>query len=59
MVLRRSIRVKGSDGAIHRVALPKASRVKLGGKASVPFCDGSRLVLLWFRRVKGGWEVAR
>lgn len=59
MVFRRSIRVKGSDGAIRRVCLPRASRVKLGGKASVLFSDGARLFVLWFRRVKGGWEVLR
>jgi hypothetical protein len=62
--LKRSIRVQWPDGMVNSVKLPCAARVKLGGLASIAVVwprsappDRQHLIVLWFRRIKGGWEL--
>lgn len=62
--LKGSFRFQHKDGTIERIGLPPARAVKIGGKANVLLVtpkDGrpanQRLLVVWFERVKGGWEL--
>jgi len=62
--LKGHFRVRWPDGTIENVKLPSAQRVKLGGNTSVMMVwpkgakfEKQRLVVAWFRRVRGGWNL--
>ncbi len=62
--LKGQFRFQHRDGTIERVKLPCAKKVKMGGKANVMLLLGKKerpenqwLLVIWFERVRGGWEL--
>ena len=58
-IFRKHVYVKRPDGAMTKERLPDMKRVKHGGMANILVMVGGHLVVMWFRRVKGGWAYEK
>jgi hypothetical protein len=56
MAITRSIRIEWPDGSVTRSPLPRAAKVRAGGLSNILLVWQGRLIVLWLKRVKGGWE---
>jgi hypothetical protein len=53
----RTIRVHFPDKTIKSVKLPRVRRLRIGAKYSHLVAFKQKLFVVWFTRVKHGWEV--
>jgi len=57
MVLRRrKVTYRFPDGTRQTLAMPALSRLKVGQNFNHALLYNNHLILVWYRRVKGGWE---